>query len=342
MSRFAQYPSRNPPRKPAISPPVAVSEPDATATASAGAPPNSKPSKENQSFRSAESDPLRRIGLVFALFYIVVRFGTLSEIGTFGFGYKTHLVSIFGPPAVLLCFLSGGLRRALQERPAWFMAAFILWLPLTIPFSVYRRGALMKILESYLTEMPMFFMVAGLVLTLSDVRILMRLLAVCFLINVAAANIFSFKQQVDGVERQAMLFGTIANSNDLAAHLMTLMPFMLMAVVTSKGLFSFWRVVGIPALLGGLWLIIRTGSRGGLVTLMVVGMFVLIRANLGQRVAILTGLLALGVAVLIFMPAMVERFMTLGETRGQAVAAAGSYQSRVYLLQQSISPSSLP
>jgi O-antigen ligase len=160
-------------------------------------------------------------------------------------------------------------------------------------------------------------------------------IAAATLFNLATAHYFV--QTTTSGDRLALSWeGTIANSNDLAAHLLLVLPFLLFYLI-KPGTNTIVRVVAAGALSVGLFTVLHTGSRGALVALIVTVLYVLITGSMKQRVAvaILTPLMAL--ALLSLIPASTwNRLTSFSESDASSAEAIESTQSREYLFQKSI------
>jgi O-antigen ligase len=128
--------------------------------------------------------------------------------------------------------------------------------------------------------------------------------------------------------------GTIGNSNDLAAHLFLVLPFLLFVAIDRKrSLF-----IRIPVLLGlayGLRVILGTASRGAFVALFVAFLFMLWQASGAQRILALGGGVAVAVIFLVALPAMTRS--RLNNLFGaEHIEAQESEDVRSYLFKQSL------
>lgn len=289
-------------------------------------------------WRAVDSLPMRRMGFYAVMWFVFIRFSLISEIMTEIMGARAFMVMFFGPPTIVLCILSGGLIRTFRTKQAVFYGSYLLWLVLTIPFSVWKGGTVSLLKSAFLTEFSMFFMVAGLVYTLRDVDLIAQAISLAGSVDVLALLAFGHS----GNGRFSMPFGTLQNPNDLAIHLIVILPFVLrtLAISGSWG----WRLVGIPTFFMGLYFVFLTGSRTAVLVLAVIALFVFVRASMSQRM-VLVGVTVVTLVVSVFLVPKVtlQRYLTIfGGQPAEIVdvheyeGAIGSTEARKNLLRNSL------
>jgi O-antigen ligase len=281
--------------------------------------------------------PLRAIGYYFALVYIFIVFSQLHQLITMALGIDTHILIIVGVPMILTVLGSGGLRRTLRWSAAKYWTAFSLWMVIAAPFSSWRTGSLPVTWNWFRVEVLILFVIAGCVMTWSEVKRLMLVLASAAVVDVVAGRVFS--NQILG--RLEMTGTTMSDPNDFAAQLILVLPFLLLIVISASQLMVI-RLVSAGILLYGLYLILLSGSRGALIAICVTLLFVLwkIRPRHKILVASIAILLAFAANVVVPQRILVRLATTFGtpESTGKDPdsAATESEQSRRYLLKQSI------
>ena len=128
--------------------------------------------------------------------------------------------------------------------------------------------------------------------------------------------------------------GTIGNSNDLASHLIIVLPFILFISMDRKRS-VFLRGAMLPAMAYGIWEILGTASRGGLLALGAVFLFMFWRASAKKRVFVLIAGVLLVTASFAILPGVVLN--RLGSLFGQEnVEADESTDARGYLFRTSV------
>jgi hypothetical protein len=206
----------------------------------------------------------------------------LQQILTYTLGTNFYLLYIFGIPSLLGVLTTGGLKRCLRYRPALYWTLFTLWAAIAVPFSIWRGGSAEVVWSYFRTALPMLFVIGGLAVTWRRCRLMMFSVAGAAIVNLASSRLFG---HLDNNQRLSLDFGTVANSNDYAAHLFLVLPFLLWVVWTSKS----W-IIRILAFFGigyGVYLVLATGSRGALVALIVDMLFILFTAAPRRRIALL-------------------------------------------------------
>lgn len=279
-----------------------------------------------------ESNPLRRLGFRFALALVFFHFGFIHELLSYGLGVaNTYVLLLINLTSIILAVATRGIRRTLVRHPARWWIAFTGWFVLATVFSTYRAGSI-HLLQGYLLNMlSIVLVVAGLTLTLKECFQMMSAVALGGLVNVLSGSLF--RNAEDG--RFSIDFGSIANSNDFAAHLLFVMPFVLFVLITKRA--KFVRFVAAGTILYSLYLVATTGSRGALISFAVVTLFLISRASGPVRLVSLLGVPLLVVALAALLPqSIVSRYGTLFQADGQKTEADESAEVRQYLLTTSV------
>jgi len=263
-----------------------------------------------------ESNALRRLGVFMLLLYGFVRFSFVSEIANHITNSRPFLVLGLGLPATALMLISGGIRRTFRARPAYFMAGLMLWLLLVTPFSFWRGGSVEVLTQAFETEFSMLFLLAGLLLTIREVDKFFSVLALSGAFVILAS--FYYGSEEGG--RFGFSFGSLENANDYATHLLLVMPFLLLVVFNSSS--SILRYSGGVFILLGLYLVLKTGSRGALLALLGMLCFFFLKSNMAQRAAIALTVGALTAVLLFALPhSTVQRYLTLVDSSVEEQAA---------------------
>jgi O-antigen ligase len=261
----------------------------------------------------------------------------VHELITYFTGFNTYILYLVGPPALLGVLLTGGLRRTFRLRIAYLWIAFSVWLILDIPFSSWPGGSANTVSGFVRLQLPVLFVLAGLPMTWKECRTMITAITLAGIISVAMGRLFV---NHDSEGRASLAFGTISNANDFAAHLLLLIPFILLFVM-SPSRSRFLRFVFFLPIPYGMYVILSTASRGALVALSVGFLFVLWRATPKVRLMALVGMPVAAVAIFLMLPqAIVDRLQTFSassnQTEDSAKEAAESADSRIYLFTTSL------
>src|SRR6185437_12382800 len=98
------------------------------------------------------------------------------------------------------------------------------------------------------------------------------------------------------------------------------------------------RIVAAAVTIGSLFVVLRTGSRGGLITIAVLFMLIWLAASVMKKITLLLGMAVLGAILFASMSnTLRNRFATIGDEQVRDVTGAvGSTMTREALLRQSI------
>jgi len=274
---------------------------------------------------------VRKLAFYFGLAFIFVEFGVLTELTYYVTGISTYLIYWVAPGAILGALFTGGLRRTLQNRAAWYWIAFFIWLLVGLPFSSWRGGSTGLIYDYTRVCMSMLFVVGGLATNWKEVRAVFYTIAMAGFVNLLTARMFA-KQENGRLTMSAS--GTIGNSNDLAAHLIIVLPFLLFISMDRKRNPILRYAMFLP-IAYGITVILGTASRGGLIALGVVFLFMILRATAKQRiVAAVAALVLTAVSFAILPESTLSRLGSLfGEKHEEAEESA---DARSYLFWTSV------
>jgi O-antigen ligase len=278
---------------------------------------------------------LRSFAFKCALVLVFLRFSFLPETVAYFTGINTYVLYIFGPPALLGVIASGGLKRTFRYAPARFWLAFIVYMVLAVPFSSWRGDSIM-VVQSYIrTNFIMLLVTAGLAMTWVECRSMMYAVAAAAIINSATTHLLI--NHTASSERLVLLSrGMIADPNDLAAHLLLVLPFLLFIVLRRRTPVMF-RLIVVAAMADGMFLILRSGSRGGLIALIFTLTFILIFGSARQRVAVgITAPVMLIILITLLPGPTWKRLNSFSKGPEANEGAVESSESRRYLLKKSI------
>lgn len=282
-----------------------------------------------------ESSGARKFGFRVALFLVFLRFSFLHEI----LSYEVHarnLYLVFGTTiaAISLAVMAGAVRRTLVSPTARWWLGFSVWFIVSVPFSTWRSESLHVLGFFLLSNVSLLVVVAGMTLSLRDCYAMMYAVSLGGLVNLLTGNLF---QTDDPGGRIGIDFGSIANANDFAAHLMAVLPFIVF--LGSSRPSKMVKILSGAAVVYGIYLIERTGSRGAMIAVVAVALFVLVRASAKVKFAfVVLGPIIVTGFVLALPKTLITRYSTLWNDRAAAMdqGATESLENRAYLLRTSI------
>jgi O-antigen ligase len=283
------------------------------------------------------ANPLRRFTFYFALAAIYIRFSVIHEALAVYFNLNLYLLYFVMPPVIVGVILSGGIRRTWAARTARYWIVFLAWLCLAAPFSAWRGGSAVEVYTYVKAEFIMLFVVAGLAMTWKECRMVMYSLILAAVTDLGIGRTFANQ----GSDRMNLSMGgsTIANSNDFAAHLVLMMAFLLYLVIAPR-MPTLVRLISLPAILYGIFLILGSGSRGALVALIVAVIYTFAMGSSTYRMLLLVTVPVAAVVVVSALPqATLLRLGTLTSDSGNRQVqedAEGSSRARLELLKKSL------
>jgi len=289
---------------------------------------------------AAVRDPTRKIGYYLGLAFIFLRFSMLHETLATLLHVNLYLALLTGFPAIILSIAGGGLKRACQSRGGKFLMAFLFFMAVAVPFSTWR-GESVSIFTSYVrADFPLLFILGGMALTWKECKWMLIALALSAVSTIAMERLFSGMGEDGRLSLNSS--GTISNSNDYAAHLIVLLPFLLWVILTPSA--KIWKALSLGFLIFGLLVVLKTGSRGAFIGL-IAGFVVILLRGPGRLRWILGIAAPIALfAILTFLPEslMVRYSGILGSAAPSAsasqaeVTAEDSTSARKYLLMTSL------
>lgn len=268
----------------------------------------------------------------FAVLCLLVVAAYANEFAVRLFHVKAYVstVSWFLLPVLLV--LSGNLLRGLRDVIGRWWLLFLAWVLLAVPFSVWRGGSV-ALLITYVSHgwILAYYCAAFLISGRHVRRFLLFLIAADFLLLL---NCFCFGQFTDGrFEIPHSMFST--NANDLALQL-------LIAITQFAYLLyqrEIWkRAIGMGAMFVTLMYLLKTGSRGAFLAVVILAGVSVMFAKQRMRLALVAVPFVL-TAILMVPSSIIHRLTLFGSASGRGLedqSAAGSQAQRIALLRQSV------
>ncbi len=213
--------------------PAKVYPPRPSSPGRPAAAPSTSPSSllnERIAWETAVNNPTRKMGFYFGVTYVFLRFSMLHESIAMLLHINTYLALLTGIPGVILSVAGGGMQRIWESKVGRLWMGFVCLMIAALPFSSWL-GQSVNLFSSYIkSDFPVLFIVGGMILTWKELKLLLSGLAISAVCTLAMEKMFS---GMDDAGRVALTGGgTIANSNDYAAHLLMLLPFLLWVVLS--------------------------------------------------------------------------------------------------------------
>jgi O-antigen ligase len=284
--------------------------------------------------KSFNKDSTQAFFFTAALVLVFLRFSSLHETIAAVTGVNTYVLYIFGPIALAGAIANGGVQRILRQPVGVFALCFAAWMLLAVPFSSWRGGSLMHVVTYLRTDFLMLFVTGGLARNWTDCKKVIHTVAFAGVFNLITARLLVDSNYSDRLTLQGN--GIISNPNDLAAHLLLVLPFILFVVLTERTS-TVLRIGLVIAIAAGLFQVLRTGSRGALVALGLTTLFVIVFGSARQKITIGVAAVVISAMLVVLLPASTwNRLTTFSRTEGEGSEAVESSEARSYLLRQSI------
>jgi O-antigen ligase len=202
-------------------------------------------------------------GLGFVLFSIYLLSGFANDWSLHLFGVKAYLSAVTLALLPLAWIFSGQALRGLRTRTGKFWAAFLLWMLLAAPFSMWRGGSA-ALLMNYIPRAYMcFFFACSFANSLGRCRQLMQVQIVSGAALLLSCFLFGGLGDDPGETRFRIPHSLFyANSNDLALALLLAVTSFLFLLASPRIL---PRLAGAAGILIASVYVLKTGSRGSVV-----------------------------------------------------------------------------
>lgn len=289
--------------------------------------------------RVARPNPFETIGYGVMTVFLFLMFGRPAD---FWLSWL-HLPLILSIVSLMAAILSGQLIKVLQMRAAQLMLVLTAWLLICVPFSFHRFGSLAMIGDKWFKTLFCFLIILSLVVTVRQAMRLQTVIACSMLM----ASFLALAYGVSPYGRIMLPRGLLSGPNDVA----TVMLFGLLLWLSKllNPFSSIWmRVVALAAMCPLGFVLLKTASRGAMVTLMVVSVIMMFRLPAKQKLGMAMAVVALLVSALVVLPPELRnRYMVIFSTaeqdefvdkndefqQGDAISSTGG---RLYLLQRSL------
>jgi O-antigen ligase len=197
------------------------------------------------------------------------------------------LVSAVG--ASVLAIVSGGFFRALTTKIGLWLTVATAWMLIGVPFSVWVGGSVTGLANTWLKSYIVFFLMAGLLTSLPQCR--KMALSIALATGCIVLITYIFGRDTSDAGRLMGGGGTLGNSNDLATQLLIGLPFCV-HVITDRNRSAPVRVFFVFVAAAALVIGMKTGSRGALLSVIVMAALIFWKASGGARIAVIATLVA--------------------------------------------------
>jgi hypothetical protein len=258
---------------------------------------------------------------------LYVRPNDLLPIGTFPI-VKIMTIGTLAAFFVERLLMGGPL--SVMPRPFKYLLALAVMTIVSIPFGLDASASFTGFADVFLKTLLVFLLMINVVTSFRRLRLMMEVTVLSGAF-VAVMSLSNFIQGINLVRGRATGSGGIfANPNDLALAMNVLLPLAIGLGLSRPSPFSKLLYLGCAALFAATATV--THSRAGLVTIVAVGAFLLVKVGRRYPAAWAVGVLA----AFVIVASSPGRVFTLFAGSGNTESAAGSAIARWALLKRSI------
>jgi O-antigen ligase len=268
-----------------------------------------------------KKDVETRLGFLIVAAYLFLIFSRLQEYLAMFLGTGFFLSLIVGAAALVVTFTSGTFVKGLVSRQGVYLLIFTCWLLLATATSTWKGGSVAMLTGFWFKSLITFVLTAALITTLDMTKKAMYVVAVACL--VAEAAIALLGGNVGG--RFELSTGSLGNANGLAFHVVLAFPFLYLLLTDGQWI---GRIVGTLGLLYGMVVVIKTGSRSGLIQMCILLFLVFLRLKLTQKILTsVVGISVIAIGLTSIPAATLDRYKTLLTDGGSSQAYDSAMQS---------------
>jgi hypothetical protein len=253
---------------------------------------------------------------------------------------KYHFAFIAAALAAVAAGMGLTFWNAFDTKIGLSLAAFSGWAIFELPFSSWRGGSFHVLMDTWLKSYLTYIIVVSLIVSFGQLRKAFTCVALATTVIVFLS--FKMGMTAEADDRFSFESGMLGNSNDLAMQLILGLPFILYLALDKHRAKVIRLLAGavVPVLL---YVVLRTGSRAGLIALVGMGIMLFFRSSAQRRLGMIVAAAILAAATpLLLNQDLRERYGTiLSGTSGQnmsevASSAAESQLTRTELIVHAI------
>lgn len=238
-----------------------------------------------------ETTALQRLSFAILIAFLFMIFSRIFDIQL----SRLHLPGISYRLVGLFLLITGTFVVAFRDPIGKCVLAFTAWFVPSVLFSIWHRGALQVLTDQWLFGFVVFVATASLI---PDFRQYVRTAkTIALAVLVLTITCLTLGAMVNG--RLFLERGRFANPNEMAQALLLGMPFWWALFSNFRSLLA--KLLALFSLASMLYVIGKTGSRGALISLLVIAGLMFVRASVVGKMKLLVGagvLLALAVLTL--------------------------------------------
>ena len=276
----------------------------------------------------------QRVAFAMTLVFIFLRFSFLHELLMAKTGIDSHLLLVVGGLAALTALISGGFFLGLSNRICVAWLGFAACMCLATATSVWKGGSFAVLFPYARTTLLLVFLIPAAVFSAKDLSQALKVVGMSCIVPILLG--FSSDEYKNGRLELSGAGQSIENSNDFAALLILVLP--AIAYLTMRRNTNFvMKIIGLGLMGVACYLILGTGSRGALISVMISTLYVLKAGSGKVRLGILVGLPLLALISIPFLPGeSSQRLASLFDSKDQTEESLASQEQRTALLMASL------
>lgn len=276
----------------------------------------------------------QKLAFAMTLVFIFLRFSFLHELLMAKTGFDSHLLLLVGGIAVLAALISGGLFLGGSNRICIAWLAFAACMCVATATSVWRGGSFAVLFPYVRTTLLLVFLVPAVAFTANDISKALRVVGLSGIVPILLG--FSSDEYRSGRLELSGAGQSIENSNDFAALLILVLP-AIAYFSLRRSTNVVLKMIGLGAMALACYLILGTGSRGALVSMIISTLYVLKAGSTKVRIGLLVGLPLLALMAIPFLPGeSARRLASLFNSSQQTEESLASQEQRTALLKASL------
>ena len=218
------------------------------------------------------ASPIETVGVVLLGIYVFIMFSRILDVTFNNLKLPIIIFALFN----FALLLSGNVFRLLQSRAGLALTVYTGWIFTTAPLAMWRTGSLDSLLNSAFSW-SMALGVAAMLSVPGKLLTMQRVLAFASLTGAILGRFYS--GDVGG--RLALSQGSFSDPNEYAITLLMGLPYWIMVAKTSQK--KIWKTLAYLCMIPILITFLYTGSRGGMVALLVVAVIGFIQMSFPQK-----------------------------------------------------------
>ena len=334
MSQFKPARSGSPVREPHSRPSTSIVVPVTAVVTGAPAAAAVVAPAANDTDAAESPGGAQKLALALTLAFIFLRFSFLHELLMSKLGFDSHLLLLVGGGAVLAALLSGGLFLGFGHRIFLSWIGFTAFMCLATATSIWKGGSFAVLFPFVRTTLLLVVLIPAVAFSKFEISKVLKVVGMAgFIPIIMGLSVDDYKNgrlELSGAGQ------SIENSNDFAALLILVLPAIAYFTLRKNTNFVL-KLLGLVAIALSCYLILGTGSRGALLSILISTLYILKAGSGKVRMALLVGFPILALLAIPFLPGEAsQRLASLFNSKDQTEESVASQAQRTALLLASL------